>query len=276
MNIAVVGDIGTTINSRDNINTMTARHAVNPYSFLIHAGDLSYANDNQTIWDTFGNVIQPLAAQIPYMVAPGNHELISMFIPYQKRFVMPAEASGSDAGSLYYSFNYQLAHVIALNSEAQLYGHTLNQYKWLAADLAKVDRSVTPWVFVFFHSPWYSSNTVHENSGESMRVSYEALFNSAKVDMVLNGHVHAYERTYSVNNNQLDPAAPEYRTCGNGGNHEGLYNTWIEPKPAWSAYRNAFYGFSSMEIYNATHLYWEAFRVSNNTVADSSWLIRQR
>lgn len=28
------------------------------------------------------------------------------------------------------------------------------QYKWVAADLAAVDRSKTPWVAVFLHAPW--------------------------------------------------------------------------------------------------------------------------
>jgi hypothetical protein len=29
-----------------------------------------------------------------------------------------------------------------------------DQYQWLAADLAQVDRAVTPWLVVCLHAPW--------------------------------------------------------------------------------------------------------------------------
>ena len=40
------------------------------------------------------------------------------------------------------------------------------------------------------------------------------------------GHIHAYERTFPVNNYQLDQCGPRYLTMGDGGNIEGLYKTF--------------------------------------------------
>jgi len=41
--------------------------------------------------------------------------------------------------------------------------------QWLKADLAAVDRSVTPWVFVGFHQPYVNSNTAHPIQTEGER-----------------------------------------------------------------------------------------------------------
>ncbi len=65
------------------------------------------------------------------------------------------------------------------------------QYTWLQADLAAIDRSATPWVFVNTHAPWYNSNSAHQGDGEAQRKSFEPLFYAAGVDAVFTGHVHA-------------------------------------------------------------------------------------
>lgn len=60
-----------------------------------------------------------------------------------------------------------------------------------------MDRTVTPWLLVLVHSPWYNSNTYHYMEGESMRVQFEKWLVAAQVDVVFAGHVHAYERSVS-------------------------------------------------------------------------------
>ncbi len=43
-------------------------------SLVLHIGDLGYALGRDTIWDGFSAQIEPIAKDIPYMVAIGNHE----------------------------------------------------------------------------------------------------------------------------------------------------------------------------------------------------------
>jgi hypothetical protein len=66
------------------------------------------------------------------------------------------------------------------------------QKTWLEADLAGVDRSVTPWVVVSFHQPYVNSNTAHpiDSEGVPMENAIEDVLFENKVDLVFSGHVH--------------------------------------------------------------------------------------
>jgi hypothetical protein len=45
------------------------------YHILLFAGDLSYADKNQFLWDTFGHMVSAYANYQPWMVTEGNHEI---------------------------------------------------------------------------------------------------------------------------------------------------------------------------------------------------------
>ncbi len=64
----------------------------------------------------------------------------------------------------------------------------------LQADLARVDRSRTPWLIAVLHAPWYNSNAAHQLNGDRMMAAMESLLYEARVDLIFAGHVHAYER----------------------------------------------------------------------------------
>jgi hypothetical protein len=128
-----------------------------------------------------------------------------------------AQQSGGTWGNLYYSWDYGNIHFIALDSESFEYFEMSPQHVWLKQDLHKVNRTKTPWVVAFWHTPWYCSNTgiatlvtltdnsfihhvgtppahrssfvtpVHEGAGWLMKGSFEDLFYKYKVDLVLQG-----------------------------------------------------------------------------------------
>jgi len=276
LRIAHVGDQGTTVDSVNVTNGLLRTHAQNPYSFLMHSGDISYANGIQKYWDVWGVMVQAFSSQVPWMVAVGNHEILDAFLAYDYRFTMPAKESHADLGNLYYSFNYRGVHVVALSSEMLEYWHWSAQYEWLDRDLAAVDRKKTPWIFAYWHSPWYNSNQAHQGDGDSMKSSFEDLLYKYKVDLCLSGHVHAYERNLPVYKNKLTADAPMYVTNGVAGTNEGLYNEWISTIPPWSAYRGAFWGYGTITIQSATTLLWEMRRANDSVLMDSYTLVRQR
>lgn len=72
-----------------------------------------------------------------------------------------------------------------------------------ACCLLQLDRTKTPWVIVAIHAPWYHTYAGHYKEVECMRQRYESLFAQYQVDLVLSGHVHAYERIRPVINYQV-------------------------------------------------------------------------
>lgn len=231
LRLAVLGDLGQTNNSVDTLAHMQ-ESPLYPFDAVLHAGDLSYADSVEPLWDSWQLMVQGVASAVPYMTVVGNHEIevdinLATFEAYRARFMMPAVFynTSKQYTDLYYSYNLGPIHFLMLSSYSD-YANTSAQYAWLLADLGTVDRSVTPWVVTVLHAPWYNSNTAHQLEGEAMRESMEPLLYAAGVDIVFAGHVHAYERCVRTYNWNPDPAGPYYITIGDGGNREGLALAW--------------------------------------------------
>lgn len=275
----VAGDLGQT-----GWTDTTLQHiAKSNYDILLLPGDLSYADLNQPLWDNFGRLVEPLARQRPWMVTQGNHEVEKIpllhsqaFTAYNARWRMPFEESGSDS-NLYYSFDAAGGgvHVVMLGSYTD-FGPDSSQYRWLEADLNKVDRSRTPWVVVIVHAPWYNSNSAHQGESESvdMKRAMERLLYGARVDVVFAGHVHAYERFTRVYNDKANKCGPVHITIGDGGNREGLASKFMDPKPEISIYREASFGHGQLEVVNGSHAQWTWHRNQDDEAipSDSFWL----
>ncbi|XP_010267676.1 PREDICTED: purple acid phosphatase 18-like [Nelumbo nucifera] len=271
---SVAGDLGQT-----GWTTSTLDH-INQCIYDIHLlpGDLSYADYRQHLWDTFGELVQPLSSARPWMVTEGNHEkesiplFIEGFTSYNARWKMPFKESGSSS-NLYYSFEVAGVHVIMLGSYAD-YDEYSDQYIWLKTDLLKVDRQRTPWLLVSFHVPWYNSNKAHQGEGDDMKASMEKLLYAAGVDIVLAGHVHAYERSKRVYGGKPDSCGAVHITIGDGGNREGLAQRYYKPAPEWSVFREASFGHGELRIVNSTHAFWSWHRNDDDEAvrSDHVWI----
>ncbi|CAL5416705.1 unnamed protein product [Camellia sinensis] len=333
--IAVVGDLGLTYNTTSTISHLMR----NRPDLVLLVGDVTYANlyltngtgsdcyscsfpqtpiheTYQPRWDYWARFMQPLVSKVPIMVIEGNHDIEQQagnltFASYSSRFAFPSEESESSS-TLYYSFNAGGIHFIMLGGYIA-YNKSADQYKWLERDLAKVDRKVTPWLVATWHPPWYSSYKAHYREAECMKVAMEQLLYKYGVDMVFNGHVHAYERSNRVYNYTLDPCGPVYITVGDGGNREKMaiphadepgncpdpsttpdgymggfcaYNFTSGPaagkfcwdqQPDYSAYRETSFGHGILEVKNETHALWSWHRNQGmyNMAGDQIYIVRQ-
>ncbi|ESR38829.1 hypothetical protein CICLE_v10027113mg [Citrus x clementina] len=291
----IIGDLGQTYDS----NQTFEHYVSNPKGqAVLFVGDLSYADDHpqhdNRRWDSWGRFVEKSTAYQAWIWVPGNHELDYApeigenvpFKPYTHRYHVPYRASQSTS-PLWFSIKHASAYIIVLSSYSA-YGKYTPQYAWLEKELPKVNRAETPWLIVLLHSPWYNSNSYHYMEGESMRVAFESWFVQHKVDLVVAGHVHSYERTNRFSNVQYnitngistpvkDPSAPVYLTIGDGGNIEGLADRFTEPQPSYSAYREASFGHAMLEIKNRTHAHFTWHRNHDNeaVVADSQWLFNR-
>lgn len=285
----IIGDLGQTHNSLSTIkHYMQTRGQT-----VLFVGDLSYAdnykyNDTGVRWDSWSRFIERSAAYQPWIWSAGNHEIeyepnmgeVLPFKSYLHRFPTPYKASNSSS-PLWYAVRMASAHIIVVSSYSPYVKYT-PQWQWLREELRKVDRKKTPWLIVLMHVPMYSSNLAHYMEGESMRAVFESWFVHSRVDMVFAGHVHAYERSYRISNIYYnvssgdrypipDTSAPVYITVGDGGNLEGLAGRFLDPQPEYSAFREASYGHSTLEIKNRTHAFyhWNRNDDGKRTVTDS-------
>lgn len=275
--LGLAGDLGQTENT---LQTLRHLDRANPQSVL-HVGDLSYADTFQPRWDSFARLLEPYATQRGWMHTEGNHEMELIheampFLAYELRYWVPHRSSQSPS-KLYYSYQVGPVHVIMLGSYEQ-FSRTSPQHAWLIQELARVDRTLTPWVIAATHAPWYNSNTAHQNEYSSfgMKAEFEDLLRTHGVDIVFSGHVHAYERSHPVYQNALDPCAATYIGIGDGGNHEGLAEDYL-PQPSWSAWREPSFGHGLLQFFNATHAQWRWVRnqdLPTDDPGDEHWIVR--
>uniref|UniRef100_M4B968 Purple acid phosphatase n=1 Tax=Hyaloperonospora arabidopsidis (strain Emoy2) TaxID=559515 RepID=M4B968_HYAAE len=220
-------------------------------SFLLHFGDISYARGHAHIWDEFFHVIEPHATRVPYMVSIGNHEYDYMTggandpsgatgidgrmgfhpdwanygddssgecsVPMFYRWDAPANGN-----SIYwYSFDYGGIHVVQVSSEHD-WRRGSKQYKWLEKDLESVDRTKTPWVVLTSHRMMYTTQLGEEADykvAQHFRDEVEGLLWDHKVNLMLVGHQHSYERSCAVRNGKCtkDGQGPVHIVIGSAG-----------------------------------------------------------
>ncbi|KFM25307.1 Iron/zinc purple acid phosphatase-like protein [Auxenochlorella protothecoides] len=106
----------------------SAAQAGAPFHAALHVGDLAYDLHSYggSRGSRFLEAVQPLAASLPYMVAPGNHEAgPHNFTHYRSLFRMPDQGVTEN---LYYSFDVGLVHVMVYNT---VYGHIHDYERYL-------------------------------------------------------------------------------------------------------------------------------------------------
>ncbi|KAL5427455.1 hypothetical protein PMIN05_011365 [Paraphaeosphaeria minitans] len=175
----------------------------------------------------------------------------------------------------WFSFEYGMVHVAMIDTEtdfanapdqpggssghlnASPFGTANQQLDWLAADLASVDRTITPWLIVGGHRPWYT--TKGSSPCDSCQKAFEPLLYKYGVDLAIFGHVHNSQRFLPVNNGVADPAklnnpkAPMYIVAGGAGNIEGLSSVGGNYSTNVFAYADDF-SYASVSFQSANNL----------------------
>ncbi|KAJ6447165.1 acid phosphatase [Purpureocillium lavendulum] len=313
---------------------------VDDYEFVIHPGDLAYADDwilkpknvfhgkdaFQAILETFYDQLAPISGRKPYMASPGNHEAACQEIPHttglcpsgQKNFTdfmnrfgdtMPtaftstsqdanAKVNANTARQLasppfWFSFEYGMAHVVMIDTETDFadapdgpdgsaglnsgpFGAPNQQLQFLEADLASVDRTVTPWVIVAGHRPWYTTGT---SGCAPCQKAFEGIMYKYGVDLGVFGHVHNSQRFVPVFNGTADPAgmqdpkAPMYIVAGGAGNIEGLSDVGKNVSYNAFAYDEDF-SYATIRFLDEQNLQVDFYRSSTGDLLDSSKLFK--
>ncbi|GBG25126.1 Purple acid phosphatase [Hondaea fermentalgiana] len=251
---AVIADGGQTRYSNATYHGALSWLRAKRASTLLYAGDLAYSDGEPLRWDSFGRLAEPLLSSVVTMWAPGNHELSA-----QEAYGGYLDRYGSTARELWFAERRGPVHFLSLCSYCRTEPGSA-QFRWLELELERASqgRDKTPWIIVQFHAPFYCSNPSHHEKAKPMRTGMEPLFVEHHVDLVISGHVHAYERTTPMQYGRPSTCGPTYVVVGDGGNREKAspFLRIGALAPSWSAFRQSSFGFASMEIQNATHANW--------------------
>lgn len=211
--IWVTGDCGTGNSTQAAVRDKYLNFIGNNYTNLwLLLGDNAYnvGSDSEYQANFFSPyMIKKIMKQTVLWPAPGNHDyyntsnLESRSTPYFNNFTVPvnAEAGGIASGTeSYYSYNYANIHFVSLDSygtenSKKLYDTTSTQITWLKQDLAN---NTQAWTIVYWHHPPYtkgSHNCDTESELVNIRKKVIKILERYKVDLVLCGHSHAYERS---------------------------------------------------------------------------------
>ena len=158
--------------------------------------------------------MRPLISRVAFYPVLGNHEQNAS--NYYEYMSLPDP-------EYYYDFRYGDAHFFMVDTNRNV-GPGSEQYEWLDAALGE---STAAWKFACHHHPPYSSD---ENDygdlwkqnkserGDLRARQLSTLYDKHGVDLVWNGHIHSYERTWPVRDGKaVSKDGPIYMITGGGG-----------------------------------------------------------
>jgi hypothetical protein len=158
-----------------------------PSDFLLHTGDFAYAGGDEREWQTLFDIEKPLLRDRCVFSSVGNHELNGD----------PAAAAyerylGPSGGKLYGTFRWSNARFFLLNAFTSWDGG--EEREWLDRELSRADGEAgLAWRFIVIHHGPFSSG----RHGPNLRIDdakIPELLARHKVDLVISGHDHIYER----------------------------------------------------------------------------------
>jgi predicted phosphodiesterase len=231
----VMGDIGAeTIDQKK----LAVRAYLEKPDFIAVPGDIVYENGlvseyNKKFWpiynaDKVDSNGAPIMRSIPFIAAVGNHDAdmrdldimpdaLAYYMYFDQPLNGPLAAEGSAwvpvlkgseknikafydaAGKTYprmsnFSYDYGNAHWTVIDADTYVDWTDSTLKKWVINDLAASANAT--WHFVMFHHPGFNSSLDHYEQQQMRLLS--PIFEKAKVDIVFNGHVHNYQRTYPL------------------------------------------------------------------------------
>lgn len=242
---------------------------------------------------------------------------------------MPGQETGG-VSNFWYSFDYGLAHFISLDGETDFayspeksfvydlkgnetlpkrnetfvtnsgpfgtvdgsYKDSKNyeQYKWLAKDLASIDRKKTPWVFAMSHRPMYSSET--SSYQKNLRAAFEGLLLEYGVDAYFSGHIHWYERLFPLGiNGTIDKASVKDKNTyytnpgvsmthiinGMAGNIEShsVLSGGEKKLDITNVLNQRDFGFSKLTVHNEKKVSWQFIKGGDGSLGDEFTLLKK-
>jgi len=161
-------------------------------NFLLYAGDLINHTDNDLEWHEWFGGASFIHRTIPSVMTAGNHEYDDLNIDkhWRAQFTLP-ENGPRGLEELCYYVDYQDLRLISIDSETIDESPKFRklQQTWLDSILTYNPQK---WTALTLHIPFFSTKPSRNNP--ELRQAFRPIIEKHKVDIVLQGHDHAYGR----------------------------------------------------------------------------------
>jgi Calcineurin-like phosphoesterase/SprB repeat/Purple acid Phosphatase, N-terminal domain len=296
-NFWLVGDCGNNSTNqaqvRDAYINYMGSNTTNGWLLL---GDNAYSNGADAEYQAeFFNVYQgTVSKNMPLYPTPGNHDYVNGTVydhtpPYYSIFDMPSagEAGGVASNTeAYYSYDYGNIHFLSLDSYGKedgvnrLYDTLGQQVQWIKQDLAA---NTKKWVVAYWHHPPYtmgSHNSDTEAELTKMHTNFIQILERYKVDLIVCGHSHEYERSKLIkgsygNEASFNPAV--HNLSQSNGRYDGTASSCTYVKDSTHTYNGTVYVVSGSagQLDGSVQAAWphNAMSAYNNSTNGGSMLL---
>ncbi|HZS39828.1 MAG TPA: metallophosphoesterase family protein [Polyangia bacterium] len=165
---------------------LTAAAAANSPDVILFSGDAISLGPVQEDWDTWFNAAESVLHSTPMIYAHGNHDVNS--VNFFSQLAQPADEQN-------FYVDYGPVHLAVANDTPQVPSDLQGaNTQLLDADLAA--GAGAPWLMMMHHKPmWTAASGPHPEDQLPVRMAFQPVVDKYKVDLVLAGHDHDYERT---------------------------------------------------------------------------------
>lgn len=169
--------------------------------FTIIAGDLVNDGEDRSQIDQLFSGAFDAFSSVGFVPAPGNHDAEGAGEQlFTQTYVLPENGPAVEQ-DYWMKFGSTLVIVMDSNNDGQ--------YVAKAAWMEQViENHPSRWIIVSFHHPVWSAAADRDN--KYLRSTFAPLFEKHGVALVLNGHDHAYMRTYPLIDGTVAEAGPVY------------------------------------------------------------------
>jgi predicted phosphodiesterase len=187
----VLGDSGVDTDVQRQVrDRMVESFNADDVDFAIHVGDV-HQGDGSTYDRIYFDIYNELLSKINVFTCIGNHDTYTdNAAPYLDDFYLPS--NNDENSERYYSFRWGTAFFINLDSNLDMRPGS-SQYKFLTRELDSEAFKTAEWTFAYFHHPPYCEYWPAWDGDEVVRQHLVPLFEDYDIDVVFNGHTHAYE-----------------------------------------------------------------------------------
>ncbi len=168
--------------------------------FWLFAGDLVDDGDRDEEWAELFYAFGWIPRMTPMIFLPGNHSYPytrhykdrerALFHLWRPHFTLPENGPDGLKETAYF-IDYQGVRFVMLNGNEKLD----EQIKWMDIVLSQ---NPQPWTIAAIHQPVYP--TAKRRNHPPAQQLFIPVFDKYSVDLVLQGHDHAYSRTYKLKN----------------------------------------------------------------------------